>query len=717
MAIFLNLHMRNLLIAFFLILALNIHVHAQKRAIHNNTYKEIKWGQKDHYHDFQFLFIDGEPQLSDSTTKSLALDFLQSISLYNIIDREKEINYLYQNRLSFSHSDTLLLLNTYRVYALQQYVEKQYNKSIQGFEAYFRLYESYFHSNIYPGFEFTKYTVCFKKKRDYKRFIQLLESEIKKVENIGEYNSYQAQYLIESGKHFSNQRQLDTARHILSKAKLLLSDKKKEEFYIKSNLFKQLGYLELFSSNIELAINYFNIAIDNLLETKHSNVQMANLYNDLAKAYYIDNQLKKADSYFSMALAIYELELRPNHSVIINTYRYLGLINYGLSDYTNAIAYLKKSISLDPAPKRYLSYRNLAEVYAKTDSIELAQKYYALSLKNTIITQGENSYQSAISYLAYGEFLLLKTPFTQKGEDYIAKTIELEYEIFQEKSIDFIEPLNILGKYYIQDGQINRGLDSLQSALIQAIENFHSRDIYTNPQSEKSIRESSFTNTLAWKAYGFYLKYIETNYIEDLKMSLLTYNHFIYVAKETRKYFEETESVIDAGQLDYVFGQAIDIGNQLYQITGERKYLEQVFRFIEGKKSYTLFTSLSILEKKRLLNIPKELLKKEQKLKYSLGLLNEKISIEQAIKRSNKIIDLEKNAFTITQSLDSIQKIYKEQYSGFYNLKYGFNELSLSEIEEKTKENQAFLYKKYIPMKVTTNFMNTLMLVAIYINY
>jgi len=108
------------------------------------------------------------------------------------------------------------------------------------------------------------------------------------------------------------------------------------------------------------------------------------------------------------------------------------------------------------------------------------------------------------------------------------------------------------------------------------------------------------------------------------------------------------------------------------------------------KKAFTLLNSLSVLENKRLLKIPKELLKKEAELKKELGLINEKISIVDKSDR-NQLKKYDSIAFTISLSLDTIQNIYKTEYSGFYNLKYGFKDLSLHEIEQRIPENQAFL--------------------------
>ncbi len=673
-----------LIVAYFFILPLLLF--SQQR-----TSKETNKEYFDDYHAFQFLFIDGEPNLKEVSNRKLALDFAKSTSYYDISNRTKEITYLYANCFSIKPLDTTLLIEAIRLKALLSFQQKKYTASITEFKSYFNWYSQFYHSEIYPSFEYSKYAQCYKNTNDYQQFIHILNAGINKTKATKEHQEDYIRYLLVASKYFTNIRSLDTARYILSLAEITHNNIENNDKSIESDLYKQWGLLELFNVNIELALIHFDKAIDAILQTDHTNIQMANLFNNKAMAYYLDYQLKKSKSYFSMALTIYQDELPRDHPVIININRYLGLIKYSLGNYPEAIYYFKQAIELDPSPKRFLSYRNLAEVYAKVDSIDQSLHYYKLGLKYCSQTLGENSYQTAVSYFVYGEFLIQKTTYKSQGEKYIGKAIKIYYYILPNKARELIEPLNILGTYYINNQQINRGLDSLQSALIQAIDGFNSRTIYDNPKTEKFIRESLFTNTLAWKAYGLYLKYLETKDIKDLKMSLSTYSHFIFAAKETRKYFEETESVILGSQLNYVFGQAIEIAYQLYDITKDGKYIEQIFEFIEGKKSYTLFSSLSILEKKKLLNIPQELLTKEKLLKYELSVLNEKIGIEKLADKKDSLLTFEKQAFTITLTLDSIQKVYREDYSGFYNLKYGFNELSLNEIEATINENQAFL--------------------------
>jgi CHAT domain-containing protein len=393
-----------------------------------------------------------------------------------------------------------------------------------------------------------------------------------------------------------------------------------------------------------------------------------------------------------MALYIFEKHFLDDHIYITNTLRILAKNYTSVQDYPDAIRIYKKLLAIQKNDPQFVLLRGLAEIYGRIDSLQQADEYFKLCLQYTIKATGEDSYQASVSYHSYGQFLLEKMHEYSLGEQYLSKSIRIKYRIFNEAAKDIVNTLNILGTYYINSGQIERGLDSLQSSIIIVIKGFNNRDIYVNPDIKDFARQVSIPNTLAWKAYGLYLRYLQTNNLADLKASFRTYDKFALLAKEIRKYYQNSENMITSQEIYYVFEQAVDIGHMLYEKTGDSIYLDKIFTLIESKKSYTLFNSLNILEKKRLLQVPKTLLNTESNLQQQLGLINEKIDEEKSYRNNDSILRIfNKEAFKISMSLDSIRKIYKAKYSGFYQLKYGFKDMSLKEIQSKIPTNQAFL--------------------------
>lgn len=635
--------------------------------------------------------LDDPKLYSDILNQEKLIQLLESIPYFEIRKYPEEINKIYALYATDS-SNNQFCLKSLKSKALLSYQLRDYNQAISEFQKYFNDFKRIYNVDTSFAFEYSKYASCLLRLGKEKEFLLVIDSAINTANKKGNpYNDLAIGYYT-AGEYFSNKRQLDTARLLLNKARTYINKSPNKDLKVESQIFMKQGFLETLNMNFDLAIIQYTASMEALLATDHTDLEIATLYRERATAYYMNNQIVDAIKHYKMALYIYEKELAANHPAITSTYRYLGLAHSLLGHYQEAIKDFQKSINLDPSDQNFYTYRNLADTYSTIDSLDMAEELYNKCLKIVNESMGPEEFQTAFTYLKFGQFLLEKKTDSIKGIEYVNNTISIYYKIFKGKIPDLVYPLTILGTHYINNKQFDRGLDSLQSALIIANPDFNSRDIYTNPETKNFLRRSEIINTYAWKAYGFLLKYQSTKDISDLSMSFQTYNDFIDLAKETRKYYEDTESLMLGAQLDYVFGQAVHVANLLHQNTNDPYYIDKIFEFIEGKKSYTLFSSLSILEKKKLLNVPKELLKKEAELKYQMGIINEKINIEKAGKSNIEILNsLDQSAFQMSLSLDSIQESYKNDYSGFYNLKYGFKELSLQDAQNKTKENQAFL--------------------------
>jgi len=630
--------------------------------------------------------------LNDSIERKNCLNFFSSLLYSEIKDYTTEINQIYSNYREASVSDTMFYLECLKMKAISSNQEHKYHQAVSEYREYFNIMKSYYQSDTLYSMEYINYSNAILHTKSTKHYMSVLDSALIITDKKKNPNNDFAEIYRLVGSYYLDNMSLDTARKFLNKAQEYLETAHKKNRIIEKNLLISQGYLELKSSNPALSLQYYSSAIDLLLEIPHTDEEMALLYTGKADALYFLDQQTDAINLNKMALYVLEKKPKINQTSIIRTYRILGLLYSEIMEYSTAIEYFNKALKIEPSPKNFKTYRNLAKAYLSSNNLANADSVFKLCIQYTTKTKGPNSYQSSCSYYDYSIYLLEKTNKLSLGEKYLKKCIQIRYNTYQKKTIDLVEPLNIIGTHYINTGRINQGLDSLQSALIMAIPDFYSRNIFENPPLNKFIKHTNFHNTLAWKAYGFYLKYLETSQLKYLKTSFKTYDQFIYLAKEIRKQYKNTESYINAERLNYVYGQAVDISQQLYQITNNPYYLEKTFQFIEGRKSFTLLNSLKILESKKLLKIPETLLQKETDFKTKLGELKEKISIEQKHTHSVKNIqDYETQIFNITISLDSIQSSYKNNYSGFFNLKYGFKELSINDIITKMPANHAFL--------------------------
>lgn len=629
----------------------------------------------------------------DSIPTESYVGLFQSIPYSNIRQYASQINNIHDFISKKPISDSLLFLESLRIRSLLKYQQRDYQYAIEEFERYFNLYEVLYHNDTSYTFEYSKYAQCFNQLNQAEHFLSLINQGIstanKKVTKAKDLSIL----YITAGAYYSSNRQLDTARVLIDKAIDLALIPVDKDYSTISIIYRRKAFLELLNNNTEIAISLYEKSMDALLKTDHTNIEIATLYKNKAMAFLSNDQFVEAIKQFKMALHIYNNELDENHPSMGSVYRYLGLCYLNLGDNENAIQNYQESLKIDPSLKNYLSYRNLADAYFQVDEEKKADSLYNICLNYLVETRGINDYQTNMTYLSYGQFLIEKDIDAAKGENYLSQCVKYRYDLYKGRDIDICQPLNILGAHYLENNQIERGIDSLQSSLICAVKDFNDLDYYSNPSKDQIFNNRNLINTLAWKAYGMYLLYLQSDDIKDLKTSHRTYKLYFQSTKNVRKYFDNAESIFRGEEIYYVFNQAIDVANQLYFQTNDENIIEDIFSFIEGKKAFTLLNSLNILEQKKLLKVPRSLLKMEMDLKYQMGIVAEKINIEEnSPKRDNyQLIQLDKKAFELSKSLDSLQTIYKSEYSGFYQLKYGFKELSLEEIINKIPDDVAFI--------------------------
>lgn len=644
---------------------------------------------------FKIEFVRLE-NLGDSSSSDIQESYIQlfkSIPYSNIIQYAPEINSIYNRVSEHANRDSSFYLETLRIKSLLTYQQRDYTQAIEDFNMFFKLFQLLYKNDTSYAFEYSKYAICYRMLNQKDLFLSTINKGISNSQKkVFKYNDL-AIFYIELGAFYSSERRLDTARITLDLAIDYVNSANTRDYYLTSQSYRRKAFLELLSNNTEIAITLYEKSMDALLKSEHTNIEIATLYKNKATALLSSDQFVEAIKQYKMALHIYRNEFGEKHPSLASIYRYLGLCYLHLGDNENAILNYKESLEIDPSFKNFLSIRNLADVYFQVDENAKADSLYKISLNYLLKTKGKDDYQTNMTYLSYGQFLIEKNIDTEKGEDYLKQCINFRYKHYQGRNIDICHPLNILGAYYLEQNQITRGIDSLQSSLICAIKDFNDLDFYNNPSKDQIFNNRNLINTLAWKAYGMYLLYLQSHDLRDLKTAHKTYKLYFHSTKNIRKYFDEAESVFRGEEIYYVFNQAIDAAYQLYLETNDQKIIEDIFSFIEGKKAFTLLNSLNVLEQKKLLKIPKNLLNTELDLKYQMGIVAEQINIqENSPDRDNSIlIDLDKQAFELSTSLDSIQNIYKNEYSGFYQLKYGFKELTLEEIQNKIPEGTAFI--------------------------
>ena len=653
----------------------------------DNSYESTSNGSKSFIPSIQNSIQNPD----DQELKNKILSNLGAITYDNINEYKIQIKDLETLLDTSIIKDKKLYLEILRTLPLSYYKNKNYVNAQELFEQYFKNYYNYYQNDTGYLVEYSKYIQIYYHQEDFSKFKDLSTGIISKTLTNWEKNIKICYTIINLANYYNKYRVMDSSRYYANLALNQYEKSGKTDYKILSDIYRLKGEVETFSENHELSMVYYDKAIECLLLTNHSEAKLAALYNKKGISFLLNNQLENAIKHFKLVAQIYEKEKRETSSLRI-TYYNLAMAYSQLEKYENSLFYFNKSLELKPDISNFFTHRFIANTYFALDSIKLAKDKYEKVLEYLTTKESKNKYQIALTKMLYGQFLVEKTKLIDLGETYLSECIVEFYKHFNGTDFNITVPLNILGTHYLQSQQIDRGLDSLQKSLSIAAQGFKYESFYENPDYDLIDNTNFSNNTLAWKAYGLFLRYQKTGSLSDLDASQKTYDFYISCASENRKYLENSSSIITSSQVHYVYNQAINVSYLLHAKTGNRKYIDDIFRFIEGKKSFTLFQSLKILEQKKLLDIPKELLKNEEDLKYQLSLLTEKIKAEENGDNNDSIVKyLRKQEVKYSSKLDSLQEIFKNKYSGFYELKYGFRELSIQEIKDRIPHKTAFL--------------------------
>lgn len=619
------------------------------------------------------------------------IDIIENIDYFDLLNYSNELEILFQLNLNKNLKNEKLSQLIFKQYAFTLYREKKYNEAINVFETYFKLFGQFKAKNNDFILERIKYADCYRQLRNDEEFLKLIHNSLDEYSQENDQTLKKSQFQLELGKYYLSRHKFDSARIYLSFARNSYHDSNKEDNYLLANIYRYLVRLELQDLQSSLAADYAEKALDYLLKTDPTDYELAIYYEQEALALFFNYQISSALDYFKMSARIYEQYI-PGNSKLASVYRYIGWAYYQKEEYISAISFFNKSIAIQNDISNYYTYRQLADTYFALDSIDKAATYYSEVLAYLKNQNPKNEYQIAVTQIEYGRLLLEMTDEYEKGEMMLTEALKTYYQLYGKNNLNLLYPLNILGTHYLNRNETERGLDTLQSALKCSSNNFQPSSIYDNPDYSILDNNVNSNNTLAWKARGLYNKYLTTGNNQDLKSSLETYNFYLYCSSENRKYFDKSSSIVSSKQIHYVYNEAINVAYLMYRKTNDERYIDDIFRFTEGKKSFTLFQSLKILENKKLLKIPQNLIDLESKLKQEISLITEKL-INEKRGDSNliKIDSFENIAFQNHLKLDSIQSIFKNEYSGYYNLKYGFEEFNLQKIQDRIQKNNAFI--------------------------
>jgi len=245
-----------------------------------------------------------------------------------------------------------------------------------------------------------------------------------------------------------------------------------------------------------------------------------------------------------------------------------------------------------------------------------------------------------------------------------------------------------------EEGKYQKSLLILDS-IIQLLKDFFDEQSITEINSKIKNENSTLLPSLyILKSRTQFLKYKEDNLQSTLVDAFESYKLSVDVLTQTKTAIENEDSKVFAtSEILDVYYEAIFIGKTLFEFTGDYRYLEQSFEFTESSKSFALYSEIKDVEAIEFSDLPKDVKEREQTLLGEIQAYEEWLYEEQlSLDPDSTLIEQYRNTlFHLKDDYRYLKLEIEQNYSQYFELKYGAKFISLSEIQEKLPHKDALI--------------------------
>jgi len=496
-----------------------------------------------------------------------------------------------------------------------------------------------------------------------------------------------------------------------------------------ANIFHNIAITYFYISEYNQAIYYEEQAV-NIWKNIHGS-----FHNDIAKGYlnigvFYRNSGRndKAIRYYHKALEIQLKILGENHPNVATNYNNISIYYESRGDFDRALEYCNNAIQIclnreavdyvDLAKK----YNNLGKIYDSKGDTIAAYENFSKALELRLKYLAKNDPDVAESYSNVGKSLKTKKKYKEALKNlYRAVTI---WEKLKKSDITY-SYLNIANVYF-ETGDTSTALEYNNKAL-NVLKDFYGdvhpqiAHAYSNLSHfylkmglfNDAIRCNKMAQTanildhtvldekiqmqiLEEQASIYKARFVmESNDSTDLIESIKTYKSITTHVDNLRRSYKSKGSMLKLSEsVSKILTEAVRIAYLTYEVTNNHKYLEDAFYFAEKNRSNVLVEAILESRSQTYSGILDQLINKEKEIRLKLQeceqqLQNERFKKE---KRNESLIDsLDLEFKVLNNTYDSIIKVFENNHSTYYLLKYNTTTLSTASVRKKLSPDEALI--------------------------
>lgn len=474
------------------------------------------------------------------------------------------------------------------------------------------------------------------------------------------------------------------------------------------DLIRVLAVLYGNSGQLKNAIEYYRQYADLIIQhhgPKH--MQLGDAYNYLGIVYRHLGEYDIALDYYSKCLEISEAytpeertAISPRFRSIAPVYNNIGSVYHHLGDHDNALAYTLKALKLYEQEKS-TSRVSLGAIYGSlgTTYAHLKRHHEALDYKQKALEIYRNEYEPAHSRVASELKNVADSYFDLEdyatAESYYKQALEMNLAVHGKFHINTSESYAKLALIEDLKGNTGQALQNIQESIQGLVKEFGDDNIHSNPRSDAfchmrthliskldmkgDILMKAFAGTrdpkLLETAHNTYSLAVELS--EMVRRALLDIRSKTYLVEHSKKIFEKS----------------IHTALQLYESTGDTKYIAFAFGVMEKNKSRLLLESLLTSKVKSTGAQDNELFNRENGLQNQLAYYEQKILDEQ-VKPSpdtTKIAVYRQQHFEVRHELESFKAMIEKENPRYYQARYDNTETNLADLQKNLSNNELFI--------------------------
>lgn len=428
--------------------------------------------------------------------------------------------------------------------------------------------------------------------------------------------------------------------------------------------------------------------------------ELAIVYNNIAINYFYSGENDLALEYYLKALSIDLILLEPENPELGTRYNNIAMAYRVTEDYDKAIEFSLKAKDIwyssfgDKHPYYAIAINNIGRIYSDKKDSDMALEYFLSAYEILKEVLGETHPLTAQAENNIGEAYTNKEDY-DNGLAFLTRSLSGRLNALGSKHPKVAVTLIEIGKNYYYQDLPDSALYYFQQAVFASTDGFDENNVYANPSLSLSRYDKELLQALFFKARTFNKKYLLSGNLEDLQLSLNTYKLCSELSVRMRQSYKSESSKFAVGEIGYdIILEGISTAKRLYDVSGNKVYLETAFDFAENGKAGVLSDALSEVRAKSFSGIADSLLEKERQLRIDLASYDTQLQKENEKKEaidSTKLKTLEDSFFSLHREYEDLISYLEKNYYEYFRLKYKDDYFSISEVTGNLDNNSAIL--------------------------